>query len=169
MPGSHQEVDDLLKGAVSLGEIEARFRVLLSAAPLVVFSQDLELRYTWIMNPTPGFTEEAILGRTDEELLGAAAAAPLTVLKRQVLETGRGARREVRLATGGQPTVYDLIVEPVRNLRGRVIGITCAALDLSERRQMEGRMQQPAPGNPGGAGSRSGPRCRPRSTMTWVP
>ena len=39
-------------------EREERFRVALAAAPIVVFNQDLELRYTWIGNPALGLKVE---------------------------------------------------------------------------------------------------------------
>ena len=69
-----------------------RFRVALAAAPVVVFNQDRELRYTWVGNPALGMKAADAIGRTDEELLGAEMARPLTTIKRRVLDTGRFAR-----------------------------------------------------------------------------
>jgi len=121
---------------------EERFRVALTAIPIPVFNQDRELRYTWIANPTLGMPAEACLGRTDEELLGPEMAAPLMAIKRRVLETGRGAREEVCLTRQGQTGWYDLMVEPHLDTQGRVTGVTCAALDMTERKRVESALRE---------------------------
>ena len=120
-----------------LSESEHRFWVALATAPIVVFNQDRALRYTWIGNPALGLKEEEALGRTDEELLGVAEAKALTAIKRRVLKTGKGERREVRVTRAGQSGWFDLLVVPRHDARGRLVGITCAAVDVSERKRME--------------------------------
>jgi two-component system CheB/CheR fusion protein len=113
---------------------EARVRVALQAYPIVVSSQDKELRYTWIHDPNPKFSAERVLGKTDADLLSADEAANLTAIKRRVLESGKGTRREVRATIDGKPHFYDLTVEPLRDAAGEIIGITCAMLEISGRR-----------------------------------
>ena len=46
---------DRQRGDRALRASEDRFRVALLGSPLVVFSQDKELRHTWAYNPAPGF------------------------------------------------------------------------------------------------------------------
>jgi len=121
----------------TLRESEARFRIALENSPIVVFNQDLELRYTWIYNPHPGFDSQTILGKTDAELLLADDAARLIEIKRRVLETGVTARAEVRTTIGGQVFFYDLTVEPLRDPSGNIIGVTCASLDITARKRAE--------------------------------
>jgi hypothetical protein len=67
--------------------------VALDATPVVVFNQDKELRYTWIYNSKLAVPAEQFLGKTDADLLPAEAAASLTAIKRQVLESGAGTQR----------------------------------------------------------------------------
>jgi PAS domain S-box-containing protein len=126
-----KQVDEALR------ESEARFRIALENSPIVVFNQDRELRYTWVYNPHPGFDPQALLGKTDAELLPADDAARLAEIKRRVLETGVSAREEVKTTIGGQAFFYDLTVEPLRDLSGNIIGVTCASLDITERKQAE--------------------------------
>ena len=57
--------------------------------------------------------------------------------KRQVLETGRGERAEMQLSFGVIDACYDMIVEPIRDDSGRVTGLACAAIDLTDRRRAE--------------------------------
>ena len=118
-------------------EREERFRVALAAAPIVVFNQDLELRYTWIGNPALGLKVEEGIGRTDAELLGPEMAAPVVAIKRRVLATGVGGRLEVHLARQGHSGWYDLTVEPLRDAAGRIAGVTCVAVDITARKRTE--------------------------------
>ncbi|MCJ7583231.1 MAG: PAS domain S-box protein [Anaerolineales bacterium] len=126
----------------ALRESEARFRIALENSPIVVFNQDRELRYTWVYNPHPGFDPQTLLGKTDAELLPAEDTARLTEIKRRVLETGVTARDEVRTTIRGQAFFYDLTVEPLRDLSGNIIGVTCASLDISERKQAEKTLRE---------------------------
>ena len=113
-----------------------RFHDALQHAPVRLFAQDRDLRYTWIVNPAledPG----AILGKTDAETMPAESAARLTEVKAEALRTGRSLRREVQLEFPTGPRLFDLWVEPTRDADGVVDGVACTALDITERRQAE--------------------------------
>ena len=58
-------------------------------------------------------------------------------LLREVLSSGVGKRREVSGRTRGEPWWYDQIVEPLRDDRGAVVGLTVAALDTTEHKTMQ--------------------------------
>ena len=133
------EVEQLL---INQREAEERLRVAVKNSPLTVFNQDKELRYTWIYNPTFNLSPNAVIGKRDEELLSAEDAAVLTSIKSQVLETGIGQRQEVKLTDQGRDWYFDLTVEPLRDGLGEVIGITCAVVDMSERKQAEADREQ---------------------------
>jgi PAS domain S-box-containing protein len=133
-------VDNQAGGAPRLSS--DRFEAALAAAPIVVFNQDCELRYTWIGNPALGLTTEEALGRTDEELLGTEAARPLVEIKRRVLASGLGERREIHVVRNGQSGWFDLTVGPLRDLAGRISGVTCVAVDISARKQAEAALRE---------------------------
>ena len=120
---------------------EERLRVALQASPAVVFNQDLELRYTWIHNPRQPFTRDQVLGKTDFDLLPSAEADQLVRIKSEVLASGTGTRAVVRITFEGEPRFYDLIVEPLRDRDGSVVGITCATWDITDQRQSEAAQQ----------------------------
>jgi PAS domain S-box-containing protein len=67
---------------------EERFRVALKGAPVVVFTQDLELRYTWINSPVLAWSRQDYVGKTDAEIVGDKEAARLTAIKQEALCTG---------------------------------------------------------------------------------
>jgi PAS domain S-box-containing protein len=120
-----------------LQESEERFRLALTGSPIVVSSQDAELRYTWIYNPNPALNLGAVLGKTDLDILPPEEAAELTEIKRTVLETGLSRRREVVTTIAGEQYSYDLMVEPVRDSSGKPVGIACAAIDVTARKRAE--------------------------------
>ena len=120
-----------------LRESEERFRIALRNSPIVIFNQDRDLRYTWIYNPAMGFSQEAVLGKTDAELLHVEDAAVLTAIKHHVLITGIPVREEFKSTLNGQTFFYDLSVEPMRDLNGTIIGVTCVSVDITERKQAE--------------------------------
>ncbi len=116
---------------------EERMRIALSATSISVFNQDLNLRYTWIHTPNPAVVAVPIIGKTDADLLPQEEAAILTAIKQQVLASGKGAREIVRITLNGKTFVHDLAIEPLRDGAGAVVGITCAALDVTGQQSGE--------------------------------
>ncbi|WP_449230620.1 PAS domain-containing protein [Azospirillum doebereinerae] len=116
---------------------EERFRTGLRNSGVVVFNQDRELRYTWAHAAMLGRSPESMIGRTDHDLFERAEDADrTTALKRRVLETGEGARAEIRIRSKGEDRFFDLTVDPLR-VGDRVEGVTCAAVDVTARKQAE--------------------------------
>jgi PAS domain S-box-containing protein len=109
----------------------------LTRANIVVFDQDTDLRYTRIFNPHPGFDAQAVLGRTDEELLPADDAAQLRSVKHSVLSTGKPAFINVRTTIGGEALFYTLSVSPKYDTMGNIIGIACTSVDITAVKRAE--------------------------------
>jgi two-component system CheB/CheR fusion protein len=112
---------------------EERFRLALRTAPVVMFAQDRDLRYTWgyMLGGSVDF-----VGKTDAELFPADEADKLIAIKRHVIETGIGQRAEMSLTIGGEVAHYDFNIEPLRE-RDRAIGVTCAAVDVTPSKRLE--------------------------------
>ncbi|MBE9107739.1 PAS domain-containing protein, partial [Nostoc cf. edaphicum LEGE 07299] len=124
---------------------EERFKLALSSSDIVVFQQDRDLRYQWVHNPQGLETTEEILGKSDDEFFSAIVAEKLKAIKLKVIETGVATREEVYLTIGGKDRYYDLLVEPLRDLDNSIQGITCAGVNITERKQAElekARLQQ---------------------------
>ena len=122
-------------------ESEERLRVAVRAAPLVVYTCDRDLRYTWIANPK-GMTAAEILGKRDDELLPPDEVRELIEVKRRVIERGRGERREIKLTLQGCDLVYDLTCEPLRDESGRPVGAIVAAMDITDRAVLFEQLRQ---------------------------
>ena len=121
---------------------EERFRVALKNAPVVVFSQDLQLRYTWINSPLLTMAPENYLGRTDAEVFGGEQGARLTAIKEEVLRTGMDSHTEVTVTLKGERRYFDLVVEPLRNGGGKILGLLCSAIDITSLKETIVRLQE---------------------------
>ncbi|MBD2501556.1 hybrid sensor histidine kinase/response regulator [Anabaena azotica] len=128
----------------ALRHSEERFRVALKNSPIFVFNQDTDLRYTWIYNPITGWTIEEMLGKQDSEIMSEQDVQCLTAIKYHVLTTGTGTRQEVSINTPLGIKYYDLTVEPLRNESQEIVGITCACIDISERKLAEAKIREQA-------------------------
>jgi PAS domain S-box-containing protein len=137
-----QRTAALRTSEANLRESDERFRVALADTPVVVFEQDLDLRYTWICNPKISLSADEIIGQTDADIVDPACSAMLTSIKSGVMATGLPARQEVQQATSdGEPKFYDLYVEPRRDRAGQIIGVICAATDITQHKQAENRLR----------------------------
>jgi PAS domain S-box-containing protein len=130
---------------VALLESESRFRAALGTGSIIVFNQDRELRYTWVAGVAAQLhyrAPEQVLGRTDEEMLPATIAARLSAAKRGVLESGERARMDVELPIDDGTVLYDLTIDPLRDTQGAVVGITCAAVDVTAHHRAEAELRR---------------------------
>ena len=119
----------------------ARYETALRGSQVTVYTQDRDLRYTSISNPMLGRSIEDILGRTDAEILPSDGGAAMIALKREVLASGEAKRAEVPLEDSPGVRWHDLHIEPLRNEVGEVVGLTCASVDVTERKEGEAHLR----------------------------
>jgi two-component sensor histidine kinase/PAS domain-containing protein len=120
-----------------LSLITARFETALRGAKVHLFSQDSDLRYTWVYSPRPGGAGAELLGRTDEEIFAAADSDGVGALKRRVLKTGLPEECEVDFPAPEGRSRFALHVDPTFDANGKIDGIMCAAVDVSHARLLE--------------------------------
>lgn len=121
--------------------INERFETALTGSNISVFTQDKDLRYTWIHNPRFGKEADEVIGCTDQDLLPEETAAELEPVKRQVLETGETASTFFALDSEETGTIsLDLIVHPTRDSSGNIDGVLCTAIDMTEKNLYEIRL-----------------------------
>jgi PAS domain S-box-containing protein len=123
---------------------EARLRVALGTLDVSVFSQDRDLRYTWVYQPQL-LPAEDVLGKTDHQMLERLRLPDIKKViaaKRRVLQTGIASRTEIRFGEGTSARWFDLAIEPVRDQWGSVVGITCASLNVTASKRAEERVRR---------------------------
>jgi PAS domain S-box-containing protein len=138
------QADELESRNTELKELKARFRryeTALRGSQVTVYTQDRDLRYTSISNPMCGHSEEHIVGRTEEELFPGPTGAAVIELKQEALASGEQRRCEFSVEVPPATRWYDLHIEPVRNSDGEIVGLTCAAVDMTERKEGEAHLR----------------------------
>jgi PAS domain S-box-containing protein len=118
-----------------------RYETALRGSNVTVFTQDRDLRYTSISNPMFERKIDEIIGRKDEEVLPAASRSAIIALKRAALETGSPQDSEVCIETASGERWHDLHIEPLRDIMGAIVGLSCAAVDITERKEGEAHLR----------------------------
>lgn len=121
----------------ALRETSERMRVALRASPILMFHHDLELRYSWVDRRQGWLDRADAVGRTDLDMLPRSEAVHFMKVKQQVLDSGVGTRQEFLLTVDGQPRCFDVTIEPLRDLRDHLVGLTGAAVDITLRKEAE--------------------------------
>ncbi|WP_186829373.1 ATP-binding protein [Ralstonia sp. TCR112] len=122
---------------------QQRLLAALQASPISLYDVDNTMHFTWVHNPVFGLQPEQLLGRTVREVFGRRAASRLTEAGQRVIATGTPTRVEFAFRRRHtQRVVYDVVVMPLRDDTGEIIGLTNAVIDISERRQAEARRTQ---------------------------
>ena len=125
------------RAAADLRESEERFRVALANSPIRVAHVDRELRYTWMYNTHPDVELEQALGKRLDDILPPEDVIELTRLREEVLSTGHSLRREISITFPSGRAVWDVTAEPLRDAADKIVGVTTAAADLTERKRLE--------------------------------
>ncbi len=140
--GINLDIGSLKQTEAALRESEQRFQVALQNSPMMVYTNDRELRYTWIFNLPFEIGQENVIGKTDEELGRPESVGGLVALKQSVLDTGVGRRQEIQFSRAGNLYTYDVTVEPTRDEHGAITGLTVAAVDITENKRREKKALQ---------------------------
>ncbi|KAL6956808.1 hypothetical protein U1Q18_041904, partial [Sarracenia purpurea var. burkii] len=95
---------------------------------------DKELRYRFIFNHFPSLQEEDIIGKTDVEIFTGAGVKEAQEFKREVLQRGLPAKREITFETelfGSK--IFLIYVEPVFSKSGDTIGVNYMGMDVTDQ------------------------------------
>ena len=137
------EIRQRATAQAALQESEARFRAITTHNPDHLLMQDNELRYTFVMNPQLGLTEQDMLGKTDYDFLSHDDAEKLMSMKRQILATGVAERIETSLmAKNGQLEYFDGAYIPRLNAEGKADGLIGYFRNITERKHNEEQIKR---------------------------
>ena len=126
-----------------LVESRERFRAIASNTPDHILMQDGELRYTFVVNPQLGLTEQDMLGKTDYDFLPKEEADNLTKIKRRILETGEPLHFVTSLISKeGKPEYFDGTYVPKVNAHGMIDGLIGYFRNVAERVKAEAEIKK---------------------------
>lgn len=115
-----------------------RFNVALRGADIVVFAQDRQRRLTWISESASHRGQE-LLGKRDEELLPQGWSDEAIALKERAMSTGHAQEAELKIGVDEEARFFRLRIEPVRDLRGDVVGLLGVSSDITSLKRSEQR------------------------------
>lgn len=122
-----------------LAQTVQRLDLALKSSEVLVFVQDAELRYVWANTADTPYGP--LVGRSDDELLQEPERATLLAYKRRALASGEPQYCEAEVGLQDNRRWWDLHIEPTFTEAGEVAGITCAAVDITERKHNERQMR----------------------------
>lgn len=118
----------------------ARYETALRGSHVVVYTQDRDLRFTSVSHDMMGRSVSDILGQTDQELWPSEGGA-IAALKREALSSGQSKRTEMAFEDAPGQHWHDLHIEPLRNDSGEIVGLTCASVDVTDRKEGEAHLR----------------------------
>jgi PAS domain S-box-containing protein len=127
----------------ALRRSEERFRAIASNTPDHVLVQDRNLRYTMVVNPQLGLTEQDMIGKTDFDILVKEDAEKLTAIKHQVLETSKPVYMESPLISqDDKPEFFEGSYVPKFDAEGQCDGLIGYFRNVTQRKKAEEALRE---------------------------
>ncbi|MFD0987527.1 HWE histidine kinase domain-containing protein [Methyloligella solikamskensis] len=120
-----------------LERLKQRFEIALRNSPIGVFTQDADMRFTWVHNPPPGLSSKNLLGRRDEEVLPPSVAEPIIAAKKKAMATKEPQELETSYEAGGRQRALYILIEPMLDKEEKPTGTISVVVDISQRRAQE--------------------------------
>ncbi len=139
-----QDLSSLLRAEISLRDSEYRLRQILDQSDAVVFWKDLEGRYLFVNREFCRLVErdaEAVLGRTDAEVMPPEVASRLRGNDAQVLASRRAVAFEENGVFRGEARTYLVSKFPLLDAGGAPYAVCGIATDITERKRIEDALQ----------------------------
>ena len=142
MIGAMQNITERKRAQEKLRESSERFQAIASNTPDHIILHDKELRYTLVVNPQLGLTEQEMLGKTDYDLLTRDEADRLTSIKKQVLATGAAVQYQTSLRSKkGAAEFFEGTFMPRFDAHGHTEGLLGYFRNITERKLAEDRIR----------------------------
>ncbi|CAI5464131.1 unnamed protein product [Closterium sp. Yama58-4] len=117
-------------------------QVALERAPFMIAHLDTSLRYTWVFNHNL-LVNQDMIGKRDYDILprGTLGVEEAMEIKQRALATGKAQRGEVVWQLPGRPPmVWVTTARPIRDEKGRTVGVTTSSVDITEEAQYKERL-----------------------------
>ena len=114
---------------------EQRLATALEGTGVALFELDAELRCRWVQNAEAlGLAGDDVVGRRLRDVFATPEAGRLHDACRRVLETGTPVRAEFALPGPEGTHWFEHAMVALRDAEGSIVGLRCAASDVTERR-----------------------------------
>ena len=140
-----RQIGELEAAGRTMGEQRQLLRTILDATPDLVCLLDSGHRYLAVNRAFAAFLdrpEASIIGRAENELFPAAEAEARMAQNQAILDSGRGAQAEARVATASGELWFHEVNVPVRDALGQVVAVLRTARDVTEVKSIEEKLLQ---------------------------
>ncbi len=124
-----------------LAQATQRFEIALRGSPISVFSQDKDLRFTWAHNLPIGLKSEDLVGKTDADIFPPEAASKIVAAKQEAMKTGNSQELEIDFELYSRERSFYLVIEPLSDEAGKIVGTASVAVDVTERKANEHQLR----------------------------
>lgn len=127
-----------------LQQFRFRFQAILDNTPLLIFLKDLEGRYVLVnksFRETFGFTEEQLIGKTDDDFEEKADAEKYKRSDDAVIRTLKPVEQDEVLVTSNGRRFLHYTKFPVLDESGKIFAISGFGSDVTERKVAEGKLR----------------------------
>lgn len=137
------DLTDLKSAEEAQHTSDERFRIISTSTPDHIIMQDMDLRYTFVLNPQLGLTEEDMIGKTDFDILNSNDAINLTNIKRKVFRTMMPQHLTLPVTDkNGVVNYFEGSYVPVRNSQGIINGLIGYFRDITSQVKVQNELSQ---------------------------
>ncbi|MBV5314397.1 MAG: PAS domain S-box protein, partial [Prolixibacteraceae bacterium] len=143
LTGIFQDITDIKLAEEKLRKSEEQNKAIVLSTPDHIIMNDKDLKYTLVVNPQMGLTEQDMLGKTDYDFLSKEDADNLTTTKTRVIETGESLHFETSLISAvGKEEFFDGSYIPTFDANAEPNGLIGYFRNVTERKQSELLLQE---------------------------
>ncbi|HBX70304.1 MAG TPA: hypothetical protein DEH25_13235 [Chloroflexi bacterium] len=138
-----ENITERKRAGKALQETQERLQAITANTPDHIIINDKNLRYTYVINPQLGLTQEDMIGKTDFDFLLEEEAQRLTTAKKQVMETGEPQYYETSLVSrAGEDEFFEGTFVPKFDTRGQTDGLIGYFRNVTQRKQVENALRE---------------------------
>lgn len=137
-----QQKYELEKAIGQLRENEAILRVAVSSAEIFVFSQNINLIYTWVYEPPFELRPDFLIGKSDKDVFLPEDAIALRNLKQSVIVSKEIKRAELEILYNNRKYYFYFVISPLVDSSGAVVGVIGAQHDITDRKSIEKKIRE---------------------------
>jgi PAS domain S-box-containing protein len=143
--GFLRDITERKDGERNLRESHDQLQSIIDNSPSVIWAKDRSLRYLFAnrqFGRVYGMASDAVLGRTDEEVMSPEIAARARHTDSKVLDQGELVEEEEVVRRGAEGRTYLTHKFPLRDDADEIYGVCAVSTDITERRRQEDELRE---------------------------